>query len=90
MANLHLIATSPSATRLNELHAAMSSEDAVLFIEDGVYFARASEALATLPACKVYFLSEDAQVRGIEVKQTVDYAGFVELTTQYDRCVSWY
>ena len=91
MANLHLIATSPSATKLAELRAVLSREDALLFLEDGVYFAAAEEVLASLPSQAFFFLEEDAAARGIHPPaRTVDYAGFVELTAQYERSVSWY
>lgn len=91
MANLHLIASSPSKTRLDELRATISQADALLFIEDGVYFAATNDILTSLPTQEIFFLSDDAAARSIELSaRAVDYAGFVDLTVQYERSVSWY
>ena len=72
----------------------------IILIEDGVYCALANTELTELISTaltrhKIYVLSPDLQARGItnmvvEGIETVDYAGFVELCTEFDKIVSWY
>ena len=90
---LHLIPTSPAATRLDELHPLLADGDVVIFIEDGVYFARQSEILSEFSKQQIVFLTEDAAARGVKLSAlyaSADYAGFVELTAECGRSVSWY
>jgi sulfur relay protein TusB/DsrH len=90
---LHIVPTSPTATRLEELWALLAPGDAVLFIEDGTYFAQQPEALASLAEQRLHFLEEDATARGVSpgpALALVDYAGFVALSADYPRSVSWY
>ncbi|MBV1914710.1 MAG: sulfurtransferase complex subunit TusB [Pseudomonadales bacterium] len=75
-------------------------DSGVILIEDGVYCALANTELTELISTaltrhKIYVLSPDLQARGIadavaEGIEAVDYAGFVELCTQFDKVVSWY
>ena len=78
----------------------LSEGDSVLMIEDAVIGARKGSAAAAMleGAMKngaVYALAADLSARGITPEQTVpgtqivDYGGFVDLVTQYDRTVSW-
>lgn len=91
MATLHVIATSPSTSKLYDLCAAVSQGDALLFIEDGVYFAQDLHSLSPLPTQQYFFLGEDAAARGISAPDRyVDYIGFVDLTAQYERSLSWF
>ncbi len=72
----------------------------IILIEDGVYAALADtefseQVLAQMAEHTFYVLSPDLQARGVEGSvidgiETVDYAGFVSLCTQFDKVVSWY
>ena len=76
-----------------------AAEDAILLIEDGVYGAIEESELARLlgdaPAPRVYALLADVEARGLTslIQSSialVDYRGFVDLTAQHDRVVSWF
>lgn len=73
----------------------------ILLIEDAVYAAQKmptpNESLATaMLDSAVYALEPDIRARGIQIERIldeitlVDYAGFVDLATQYDRTMSWF
>ena len=72
---------------------------AVLLYEDGVYAAlkgTAAEAkIASAQGVKMYVLGGDFNARGLSAErmiegiEIVDYAGFVDLATEYDKVVSW-
>ena len=73
---------------IEQCQAAMSSQDAVLLIEDAV-------TIATQP-CSAgvdgFVLDEDLIARGLESVQgwsRTDYVGFVSLTLKFDKVVSW-
>jgi len=77
----------------------ISDDDALLFIEDGVYaatgtsFSKAVQAAAKSHA--VYVLGPDLSARGmkedgiVEGVKVVDYEGFVDLVTENDKVNSW-
>lgn len=71
----------------------------VLFLEDGVYAATEGTPWAAIirqhAALNWYVLTEDRQARGLQHKpliniiQPVDYAGFVDLVTTYEKVQAW-
>ncbi len=98
MNSLHIIAKAPMSASIAELNAVIDEGDVLIFIEDGVYFARTefSPSPSSAPRFRhleCYFLKEDLAARGIEViegMQTVDTRGFVALSARLPRSVSWY
>ncbi|MCG7598430.1 sulfurtransferase complex subunit TusB [Halomonas sp. McH1-25] len=94
---LHILNRSQSSSRvpLDTLRA-MSGNDRLLLIEDGVY--GAVGPLANVFAAiqgRVYALQEDLASRGLEDRrdpaiELVDMDGFVALTEQATQTVSWY
>jgi len=96
---LHTVNKSPYAdkTLLSCLKAANDS-DTVLLIEDGVYGALKGGEYSDLVESagpSIVALAPDLQARGLLDKlissvTTVDYAGFVELTSTHDKVVSWF
>ncbi len=78
----------------------LSSEDTLIFIEDGVVWATKSplcnQILEQIPrSAGVYVLREDLEARSLdglkaESVKVVDYSGFVELTEQSKNAVSWF
>ena len=98
---LHIISKSPfkhdafvSAMR------ALSENDAVLLIEDGVYAAQniaelSSAIIAAPTAVEFYALAADLQARGIQglvnpaIAQVDDF-DFVKLTENHTPCISWF
>ncbi len=101
MAMLHTINKSPFERRTLDTalrHAVKGS--AVLLIEDGVYAALkgtivADKVKASLATNKIYALAPDVTARGMDVNnvidgiELVDYDGFVDLVTEYDKVQSW-
>lgn len=102
MSTLHLLFSPPTAgTALADCLRAASDGDTVLLLQDGVY---AAVARATAPAAllreavgsgvTVAALAPDVAARGIGAGlhagiELVDDDGFVELTEQYPRTLSW-
>ncbi|TDO13802.1 MULTISPECIES: sulfurtransferase complex subunit TusB [Halomonas] len=94
---LHVVNRSPATSRVyQQALSGMSSEDRLLLIEDGVqgalpqlvrYYAEVEGRL--------FALKEDLESRGLLGRcdasvQVVDVDGFVELTEEAERTVSWY
>lgn len=97
MKTLHVIAHSPFGDeRLASCLRLLGAEDALLLCGDAVYALRSgSEPHGTLQAAglaqRLFALDEDVQARAVgnDLAKTVDYAGFVELSLQYDKVNSW-
>ena len=101
MGMLHLVNKSPyDAGNLNTAATIMKGDDELLLIEDGVYAAFdgtvvADKVKAALADHKVYVLGPDVTARGmsehhvIDGLEVVDYGGFVDLVTEYDKVQSW-
>ena len=101
MAVLHIVNKSPYERDALDACLRLSRQgSAILLIEDGIYAAQKnSTAAAKLSDAagdrKVYVLQPDLDARGIgpdrllDGVSPVDYDGFVELTTEYDRVQSW-
>ncbi|MFP5440335.1 MAG: sulfurtransferase complex subunit TusB [Gammaproteobacteria bacterium] len=102
MSSLHLVFTSPWAgNALADCLRAASAGDAVLLLQDGVYAAAGGEkargllAQARQQAVHVHLLSPDLAARGLQPDagcpaQAVSDDGFVALTEQHARVVSWF
>lgn len=93
---LHIITQPPSHTSsINDCLKVASNQDAILFIEDGVYCALdpvLTEKIRQGHIANVYCLAPDLNARGVRAPayfQTIDYAGFVELTATYQCSQTW-
>ncbi len=102
---LHLINKSPArSSALNDCLSVLefdnNSASAILLIEDAVYAALNRSSYAYLQekikslAIPCYVLKEDMLLRGlhaglIESFSIVDYAGFVQLSIDYNKVQSW-
>lgn len=101
MAMLHTVNKSPFEKRSLDgalTHAVKGA--GVLMIEDGIYGALKGTAITAkiekaLGDLKVYVLGPDLKARGMTEEQVidgvtvVDYAGFVDLVTEYDKVQAW-
>ena len=96
---LHTVNKSPYADKtLQSCLKAASDSDTLLLIEDGVYGALEGAEYSDLVESagpRILALAPDLEARGISDRlldsvTTVDYAGFVELTTTHDKVVSWF
>jgi tRNA 2-thiouridine synthesizing protein B len=98
---LHIVNKSPYERHSLDTCLRLARDDAaLLLIEDAVYAVRknavaADQLHSALGKHKVYALEPDLQARGIDAENTidgvelVDYDGFVELATEYDKLQSW-
>ncbi|MFC0268365.1 sulfurtransferase complex subunit TusB [Kushneria aurantia] len=97
MSTLHLVNHSAFTSRvLEEVRHAAQEGDAIMLIEDGVYSALGADIMPFAPRVSVYLLTEDARARGLDADgitsasvRPVDVAGFVNLTAEHDRTLSW-
>lgn len=101
MAMLHIVNKSPfERNALSSCLGHALEGDSVLLIEDAVVGAIAGSAfadqlVAAMADKAIYVLGEDLAARGmqknrvVEGIQIVDYAGFVDLTTDNEKTQSW-
>ena len=81
---------------LKTMLAAVSEGDAIILIEDGVYWAQAacSAPLQNLTV-KTYALTPDVSARGLQSRldgtiELVDDQGFVALCCEHSKTLSWF
>jgi tRNA 2-thiouridine synthesizing protein B len=90
---LHIVSKSPyQSDCLKNCLNVIANKDTLLLIEDGVYAATGHwpQTLQQLEA-KVVILADDSDARGIiPAFDTVDYAGFVALSCDTARSISWF
>ena len=100
MSELHTVNKSPfEKSSFGSCLGHVVEGSAVLLYEDGVYGAMKGTALEdkvkAVQGVKFYALGPDVKARGItedrliEGIELVDYAGFVDLSTEHDKVVSW-
>ena len=100
MSILHIVNKSPYERNSFDSCLRLARKgSAVLLIEDGVYAAQSSGDVASrlntaLADFDIYALQPDVVARGINEKinnavTLIDYDGFVNLTTEYDKVQSW-
>ncbi len=92
--NQHINQDSDSTSMLNA-----NDGNALLLIEDGVYLLAKNPQTLTFindfqSAKKLYALTHDVHARGIKLSkdisvELIDDIGFVELTEQYSRVITW-
>ena len=94
---LHTLNASPGSGAFDDCLRAITADDALLLLGDGVYAAMAhSRAWERLRACgaPLYVLRADASAAGVlpllEEIEVVDMDGFVALTERYPRQLAWY
>lgn len=96
MSVLHTIARSPRSALLNSCQPTLAQSDALLLLEDGVYYCLDGQALASLPkGCRVFALREDVRARGLADKlpaavERVSTKKFVALCCDFDKVVNWF
>lgn len=89
---LHIFNTQAQfKSKLAFIHSSLTTDDALLFIEDAVYAAQKHRKEIK---CKIFVLEEDSQARAILNKidkscKLIDYANFVELSERHKNIISW-
>jgi tRNA 2-thiouridine synthesizing protein B len=98
---LHIVNKSPfERNSLDTCLRLAKADSAILLIEDGIYAVQKNTTASTklqqaLGNHPVYALQPDLQARGVNPNNMidgislVDYDGFVQLTTEYDKLQSW-
>lgn len=93
MTTLHLIHHSPTGSHtLTQCLARCGAGDAVLLMEDAVYAVRVPFAIPD--GVSLYALQPDLAARGLTAPlpdgiTSIDYRGFVALTTRHQPIQSW-
>lgn len=92
MATLHTINKAPSHSELwNSCLSAILPGDSLLCIESGVYSVLNIEVFDSIDLNCVAFLKADLEARGLETDlKVVDDTGFVTLSCEHDKTVSWF
>jgi tRNA 2-thiouridine synthesizing protein B len=89
---LHILTQSPATESFRQCLSALTKNDAILLIQDAVY-AQWGKDFASSNINNIYALTADRQARGLqgasEGIKLIDYAGFVALTLEYDKTVTW-
>ncbi|CAH0990109.1 Protein TusB [Sinobacterium norvegicum] len=90
---LHIVSKSPyQSDCLSNCLNVIADDDILLLIEDGVYADTGDwqQSLASINAT-VLILDNDSQTRGLTPSfDTVDYPGFVTLSCDTPRSISWF
>lgn len=101
MPTLHIINTSPnSRSGLASCLGIIQEGDGIIFIEDAVIAVKKNTKHEQLlkekiPSGKCYALKPDLDARGIKLEQIssevelLDYNGFVRVTTEFARTLTW-
>jgi tRNA 2-thiouridine synthesizing protein B len=101
MSVLHIVNKSPfDRNSLDSCLRLSKADSAILLIEDGIYAVQKNSSTAekmqqALAQHSLYALQPDLQARGINPDSVIDgislidYDGFVQLTTEYDKLQSW-
>lgn len=100
MSELHIVNKSPfEKSSLDSCLGYVNEGSAILLFEDAVYAAMQgtsfSSKIADTNGVKVFVMGPDLKARGlsedkmIDGVETVDYAGFVDLSVEHSKVVSW-
>ncbi|MCP4983906.1 MAG: sulfurtransferase complex subunit TusB [Gammaproteobacteria bacterium] len=101
MSVLHIVNKSPFERNSLDCCLRLAKADsAIILIEDGIYALQKNSAAAdklqqALSKHRIYALQPDLQARGVNPENMLegisllDYDGFVQLTTEYDKLQSW-
>ena len=96
MSTLHTISKSPAKGLLSSCAPLLKQGDALMLLEDGVYYSFQNELDDLLAkGFEVYCLSEDLLARGpadknLAESKLLDYEGFVDLCCEHDKLVNWF
>ncbi|WGI27278.1 sulfurtransferase complex subunit TusB [Halomonas alkaliantarctica] len=94
---LHILTKAPDSSASSQMQQAVGDQDAVLLIEEAVTAALdPSWAAWQQYQTRIFLLSEDLIARGLasiaedNELPTLEIDGFVMLTEQYEKTVTWY
>ncbi len=98
MTVLHTISKAPSSQLLAQCCKALHKGDALLLLEDGVYYGvqSAAELSAAIPDKVAQFcLREDVTARGLQERlaghiESISMRQFVELCCKHDKVINWF
>jgi sulfur relay protein TusB/DsrH len=96
MTILHTISVGPSSKLLESCLSVARENDALLFIEDGVYYSSELASESSIPKHLLLFtLEEDLVARGLQHSilnefETINYRKFVELCILHEKVINWF
>lgn len=86
MKNLYIFSRVPDERKLEFLRKMVDKEDAIVFIQDGVYALLHHKLDLAQP---IYILKSDVVARGIKTEATqITYAELVDLIFEYQRSIT--
>lgn len=94
---LHILTKAPGSSASTQMQQAIGGQDTVLLIEEAVT-AALDTSWSAWQQCqsRIFLLSEDLASRGLASAAaknelpTLELQGFVALTEQYEKTVTWY
>ena len=95
MSTLHTISKPPSSQLLTQCLSTISKGDAILFLEDGVYYCSTDKLDLSVPEISLFGLREDIAARGIQDRicgdiRPVTMRHFVELCCTHEKVINWF
>ena len=95
---LHTINCAPNSQTIEDCRKALSAEDAIVLMGDGVYSGLADSLgskMLLASGASLYAIETDVRAAGIEDNLdpaiiVIDYAGLVTLSERFSRQVAWY
>jgi tRNA 2-thiouridine synthesizing protein B len=94
---LHILTKGPDSSACQQMMRALGEQDSMILIEEGVCAALdPAWAIWQQFASRIFLLSEDLISRGLasiaaeHQLPTLSMEGFVALTEQYEKTVTWY
>ena len=96
MTTLHTISKGPSSQLLESCLSVARESDALLFIEDGVYYSSELGSESSIVKHQLlYTLEEDITARGVQHSvlnkfEIINYRKFVELCTLHEKVINWF
>lgn len=95
MSTLHTISKPPSSELLAQCLTAVREGDAILFLEDGVYYCAMDNLALPASDIAVFGLREDITARGIQKRvckniRAVTMRHFVELCCTHSKIINWF
>ncbi len=96
MSSLHTVSKAPQLGLLAQCLAVATAGDAVILLEDGVYYClKNPEELPPAGDVALFALAEDLSARGLLERnragiELASYVEFVDLCCKHERSVSWF
>ena len=94
MTTLHIINAPQTTVDFATTLSLMCANDSVIFIQDGCYSLNAAAIIAQLQSRQlaIYAIDDDLNARNVPLNHVINginYEGFVDLTLDHHKTISW-